>query len=141
MDGAALLKPLDMILALEPLDDRLFDYRLAVTSAEKRRINRITLDGESVGRAYPLLPFEGTGALKQLLEAPCLKGADEYLHSLGEAGAYIHSRQHIFVAAEEHAAVLGGNIIRTEIAQLRRNERLHAEQARDYKINFHLKTP
>ena len=57
-----------MVRALEPLDNRLFDDRLAVADAEQRRIDRIPLHRERILSADPRFPRERLRAFKQLVK-------------------------------------------------------------------------
>ena len=137
MDGAALLKPLDMIPALEPLDDRLFDYRLAVTSAEKRRIYRIALDGESAVLRDDGLPGQSLCALKQLVKRESVKSAHFDEHALTDAQADIGAGKRLIPAGEVHAAIFGRNVCHVQSLEFIGYRPLKPQKAGDAEFIFH----
>ena len=79
------LKPIDIVNALEPLDNSLFDNRLTVAHAEKVGIDGKALYGKLVIFGNPLLPRQLLRSLKQVLKTVRLERAYVYVNTLGKS--------------------------------------------------------
>ena len=78
------LKPINIVNALEPLDNGLFDNRLTVAHAEKIGIDGKALYGELVIFGNPLFPRQFLRSLKQVLKAMRLERTEIYVNTLGK---------------------------------------------------------
>ena len=132
-----LCKPLGAVSCRKAVNDRFFHNALAVGNRIQFALNGVSLYGEGIELADPILPSNALGALKELVKGRGRKGGELDKHVLCTAQANVGARNVTQVTFKGHATVHCVKATESERVYFFAQQLFQAEQAGCNQLQFH----